>query len=171
MSRDLLRYLVQDGQEISEALRRLNRALVENPASSRFCTVALVRLLWRDGDLIARLCLAGHPEPMLLRADGTTDLVGTPGDLLGVLPTEDIDLEVIEMPLAPGDALVLYTDGVTERREGRRMFGQHGLRTTLERARGTDAEALANAVDQAARTFVDAEMLDDLAILVLRREP
>jgi sigma-B regulation protein RsbU (phosphoserine phosphatase) len=171
MSRDLLRYLVQDGKEMSDALRRLNRALVEHPNSSRFCTVALTRLLWRDGSLVARLCLAGHPEPMLLRADGSTDLVGTPGDLLGVLPDDALDLEVAEVPLAPGDALVLYTDGVTERRAGRRMFGQHGLRTTLEQSRGADAETLASNIDQAARTFVDAEMLDDLAILVIRREP
>jgi serine phosphatase RsbU (regulator of sigma subunit) len=168
MSRDLLRFLVQDGQEMSAALRRLNRALVEHPNSSRFCTVALARLLRRDDDLVARVCLAGHPEPMVLRADGSTELVGTPGDLLGVLPDDDLDLEVSEVRLAPGDALVLYTDGVTERREGQRMFGQHGLRTTLERSKGASAETIASNIDQAARTFVDAEMLDDLAILVLR---
>jgi serine phosphatase RsbU (regulator of sigma subunit) len=171
MSRDLIRFLVQDGQELSAALRRLNRALAEHPNSSRFCTVALARLVQRDSGLVARLCLAGHPEPMLLHADGSTELVGTPGDLLGVLPDDDLDLEVSEVPLEPGAALVLYTDGVTERRDGRRMFGQHGLRAVLERSAGADAETLASNIDQAARTFVDAEMLDDLAILVIRRRP
>jgi sigma-B regulation protein RsbU (phosphoserine phosphatase) len=169
MSRDLLRLLVQDGTETVAALRRLNRALLEYPASSRFCTIALTRLE-RDGDrLVARLCLGGHPEPVLLRADGHTELVGVPGDLLGVLDNDTLELHEVEVGLEVGDALVLYTDGVTERRDGRRMFGQYGLRKTLANFAGTSADAVANALEGAAESFVDAELRDDLAILVIRR--
>ena len=169
MSRDLLRLLVQDGAEPVAALRRLNRALLEYPASSRFCTIALTR--WeRQGDrLVARLCLGGHPEPVVLRADGSTELVGEPGDLLGVLDADMLDLHETEVVLGVGDAMVLYTDGVTERREGRRMFGQYGLRKTLAKFAGSDADALASALEHAAESFVGSELRDDLAILVIRR--
>ena len=169
MSRDLLRLLIEDGSETVAALRRLNRALLEYPASSRFCTIALTRLE-RDGDrLVARLCLGGHPEPVLLRADGRTELVGAPGDLLGVLDENELELHETEVSLEVGDSLVLYTDGVTERRDGRRMFGQYGLRKTLSHFVGTTAEAMANALEHAAESFVDTELRDDLAILVIRR--
>ena len=169
MSRDLLRLLVQDGAEPVPALRRLNRALLEHPASSRFCTIALTR--WRrDGDrLVARLCLGGHPEPVVLRADGGTELVGEPGDLLGVLDDDTLVLHETEVALGVGDAMVLYTDGVTERRDGRRMFGQYGLRKTLAHTVGADADSLASALEHAAESFVRTELRDDLAILVIRR--
>jgi phosphoserine phosphatase RsbU/P len=151
------------------ALRRLNRALLSHPASSRFCTIALTRVR-RDGDrLRACVCLGGHPEPVVRRKDGTTELVGMPGDLLGVLEEDELDLHETEVELGVGDALVLYTDGVTERRDARRMFGQYGLRRTLTNAAGTSAEELASAIEHAAESFVDAELRDDLAILVLRR--
>jgi serine phosphatase RsbU (regulator of sigma subunit) len=88
---------------------------------------------------------------------------------LGVLDDAELSLNEVDVRLDVGDALVLYTDGVTERREGQRMFGQYGLRKTLNRAAGQDAEALASAVEHAASSFVVSELRDDLAILVIRR--
>ena len=168
-SRDLLRMLVQDGLAPAEALRRLNRALSEHPSGSRFCTIALTRLERTPDDLVIRICLAGHPEPVLLRADGTTELVGIPGDLLGVLDDAELGLNEAPISLAVGDALVLYTDGVTERRDGTRMFGQYGVQAALTASAGADAETLAANLERAAESFVDSELRDDLAILVIRR--
>jgi serine phosphatase RsbU (regulator of sigma subunit) len=170
-SRDLLRLLLLDGAPLTDALRRLNRALVDHPSSSRFCTVALARFT-RDGDDVrAHVCLAGHPEPVLVHADGSTELVGEPGDLLGVLGDTALQLSETTVPLAPGDSLVLYTDGVTERRDGRRMFGQSGLRQVLSTSAGLRAESIVERTEDAARSFVDTELRDDLAILVVRRPP
>jgi serine phosphatase RsbU (regulator of sigma subunit) len=168
-SRDVLRLLLLDGASLTEALRRLNRALNDHPSSSRFCTVALARLD-RDGDAVqATVCLAGHPEPVLVHADGSTELVGEAGDLLGVLPDDALGLSETAVTLQRGDALVLYTDGVTERRDGRRMFGQTGLRQMLSTTAGLDADAIAERAEEAARSFVDSELRDDLAIVVVRR--
>src|SRR3954452_10589786 len=170
-SRDVLRLLLLDGASLNDALRRLNRALNDHPSSSRFCTVALARFEI-DGDLVrATMCLAGHPEPVLLRADGSTDLVGEPGDLLGVLPDSELDLTECALTLPPGDALVLYTDGATERRAARRMFGQTGLQQVLSASAGQDADSIAGRAEKAARSFVDTELRDDLALLVVRRRP
>jgi len=167
MSRDLLRLLIQDGNGLAASLRRLNRALLENADNQRFCTVALARAVPRDDGLDIAICLAGHPEPVVLRRDHSTAIVGVPGDLLGVMPDE-IELTEQTCTLSPGDALVFYTDGITERRDHATMFGQTGLRHALETARDADAEGVAAAVERAARTFVDSELRDDLAVLVVR---
>ena len=170
-SRDVLRLLLLDGASLKDALRRLNRALNDHPSSSRFCTVALARFE-STGDVVqATVCLAGHPEPVLLHADGSTELIGEPGDLLGVLPDATLGLSETTIKLERGDALVLYTDGVTERRDGRRMFGQFGLTQVLSASVGLDAESIAEKAEEAARSFVDSEMRDDLALLVVRRPP
>ena len=75
LTRDLLRVLMQDGASPAAALHRLNRALIDHPTASRFCTVALATIARTKDQMRLRLCLAGHPEPVLLRRDGTTSLV------------------------------------------------------------------------------------------------
>jgi anti-sigma regulatory factor (Ser/Thr protein kinase) len=171
MTRDLLRLLMQDGAEMAGALRRLNRALIERPSSQRFCTVALVRLTPAPDTVQATVCLAGHLEPVLLRADGTTELVGSPGDLVGVLPDEVVEFPAASVGLSPGDVLVLYTDGITERRDADGMFGQQGVRRTLERLAGRDAQAVVRQLEHSARTFTESPLRDDLAVLALRHPP
>lgn len=167
MTRDLLRVLMQDGHGLAGALRRLNRALLDNASSSRFCTVALAQARRERDVLTVDVCLAGHPEPVILRGDGSTETAGVIGDLLGVMP-DDLDVTEARVQLAVGDSLVLYTDGITERRDGTRMFGQFGLRRALEAALDSTTEGLAAEIEGAARTFVDADLRDDLAVLVMR---
>ncbi|MFF8670017.1 SpoIIE family protein phosphatase [Streptomyces sp. NPDC015242] len=81
----------------------------------RFCTV-LFGLLTPDGDaggFHITLASGGHPPALLLRADGTADHLPTPGgQLIGVLP--DAAVATTSFRLAPGDTLLLYTDGLTE---------------------------------------------------------
>jgi serine phosphatase RsbU (regulator of sigma subunit)/anti-sigma regulatory factor (Ser/Thr protein kinase) len=169
MSRDLLRVLLQDGASPAAALHRLNRALIDHPTASRFCTVALATAARTHDDLRLRLCLAGHPEPVLVRPDGSTALVGTPGDLVGVLDDEEMSLVEVDVVLDPGESLVFYTDGVTERRDEGRMFGQWGVRQTLGQVATANAQVMADTLEQAARSFVAADLRDDLAILVVQR--
>jgi sigma-B regulation protein RsbU (phosphoserine phosphatase) len=171
MTRDLIRLLMQDGLDMAAALRRVNRALIERPSTQRFCTVAVVRLVPGQDTVRVGICLAGHPEPVVLRADGRTDLVGTPGDLVGVLPVDLVEFPEALVELAPGDVLVLYTDGITERRDGEAMFGQVGLRRTLERLAGSDAQSVVRQLEHAARTFTQNPLRDDLAVLAVRHHP
>jgi serine phosphatase RsbU (regulator of sigma subunit) len=70
--------------------------------------------------------------------------------------------------LGPGDALVLYTDGVIEARRGRELFGEARLRAVLSGMRGRSAEAIAGAIQSAAVDF-GGSADDDLALLVLRQ--
>jgi len=90
--------------------------------------------------------------------------VGRPGSLLGVLPDFEVSEDTCE--LRRGDALVLFTDGITERRRGGRLFEAH-LRATLETAAGAPAAELAREVEAAAVAFGTGAPGDDMAILAI----
>ena len=70
--------------------------------------------------------------------------------------------------LRPGDALVLFTDGVTEARRGGEMFGEARLRELLARRAGRSAEEIAEALESAVVAFHGGPLDDDLAVMVLR---
>jgi sigma-B regulation protein RsbU (phosphoserine phosphatase) len=166
MARDVLRLLTRDGASPAEALRRLNGAMVELGERGRFCTATLATVHLRGSEVVVCLASAGHPPPVLLRANGDARLVGTSGTVLGVV--DDIDVPADQVTLEPGDALVFYTDGVTERRNGNDMFGDDNLLASLRRAVGHSADALAGILERDVRSFSAAPSRDDLAVLVVR---
>lgn len=167
VARDVLRLLVRQGNPLIAALRQLNETL-RYGEHGRFCTVAAVRVR-RDGDNWSlAVCSAGHPLPALLSPDGGVRLVGSTGTLLGVLEEDRLDLSETEVVFPAGHALVLYTDGITERRRGPRQFGEQGLLSALRDCTGLSAQAVAGHVDRAAFAFADEAMRDDTAVLVAR---
>jgi serine phosphatase RsbU (regulator of sigma subunit) len=88
------------------------------------------------------------------------------GSLLGAI--DQIDVGVAELQLGPGDEIVLFTDGVIEaRNDGGEMFGPEGVRRVLGATPGT-ARAVAEALERAVLDHVGGELLDDLALLVMR---
>jgi sigma-B regulation protein RsbU (phosphoserine phosphatase) len=107
----------------------------------------------------------GHPLPLVLRAEGSGE-VGTPGTLLGIVP--DPDLEDSRVLLKPGEALVLYTDGVTDSAAPQRIWSADELVDAVGPAAGLDADAIAELVMQAALSGAGGEPRDDIAILVLK---
>nr|WP_246277959.1 SpoIIE family protein phosphatase [Phytohabitans rumicis] len=167
--RDVIRVLVRDGKPLPEALGRLNDTLVER-GGGRYCTLALAAVeRGDDGRLDVSLHLAGHDRPVLVRGDGRASFVGTGGTALGLL--DSIATPVAAVPLAPGDALVFYTDGVTERRRGRELFGPERLRDTAAPLAGYSADVVAARLKTAAIGFSTEAPRDDIAILVLRNDP
>jgi sigma-B regulation protein RsbU (phosphoserine phosphatase) len=167
--RDVIRVLVRDGRPLDEALARLNDTLVER-GGGRYCTLALAAVGRDGGDrLTVNLHLAGHDQPMLVRSDGRASFVGAGGTALGLLQT--ISSPVTSVPLAPGDTLVFYTDGVTERRRGRELFGSTRLRDAAAPLAGYSADVVAARLRTATLGFSAEAPRDDIAILVLRNEP
>lgn len=163
MARDILRLLVRDGQPSARAFNRLNDAILELGERGRFCTATL-GIVKPDGDrLKVSLTLAGHPAPVLVRTDGAVSFAGRSGTLLGVFP--DLELTEVNLVLNPGDALVFYTDGVTERRNGNLMFGDDNLVNCLRQAAGQPADLIAGMLEEHVQRFGTAR--DDLAVLVV----
>ena len=166
LARNVLRLLGGEGRQPQAILRRLNSAILELGERGRFCTASLATVLPAPGGLRVRLSCAGHPQPVHVTADGRAALVGTSGSLLGVM--EEIDVPADELFLRPGDTLVFYTDGVTERRSGDRMFGEESLLASCAAAAGLSADDFAGHLEQGVRDFGDEASRDDLAVLVVR---
>ena len=147
----------------SAILRVLNESLVRG-AYERFVTVADVRVRHQSGRAELSVCLAGHPLPMLLRADGEVHPVGEPGTLLGMF--EDVNLTDSPAEMAPGDALVLFTDGLLEWPSRREVDGD--FRQLLASLCGSSAEEIVRAVERWWRDGTKGYARDDVAVLVVR---
>ncbi len=167
--RDVIRVLAGDGKPLPEVLARLNETLVERGAG-RYCTLALAAVgPGEGGRLDVGLHLAGHDRPVLLHSGGgPATFVGTGGTALGLL--DAIASPTAEIALDPGDCLVFYTDGVTERRRGRELFGTGRLRDAAAPLAGYSADVVAARLRATAINFSMEEPRDDIAILVLRND-
>ena len=171
LARYTLRAAAMREERPSDVLATLNEALVRQRADEQFCTVAFARLERNGAGTRMTVASGGHPLPLVLRADGRVDAVGTPGSLLGIMP--DPQLRDDSVPLEPGDAVVLYTDGVTDARAPDRVLSPADLAGLLRECTGLDAAAIAERVERAATTSPAGapdgiEPRDDVAILVLR---
>jgi serine phosphatase RsbU (regulator of sigma subunit) len=103
----------------------------------------------------------------VLKADGSIHKVGQPGRAIGVF--DDMNLTEQEASLAPGDALVLYTDGVVEAQSPDGLFfGEERLMTLLRSSVALDAATIASRVESAVLDFQGQAPRDDIAVLVLR---
>ncbi|MDT0475326.1 SpoIIE family protein phosphatase [Streptomyces sp. DSM 41014] len=162
------------GEHLSPAavLDRLNTAMLAQRAP-RFLTAVQATFRATSGGVAGRVCLAGHPPALIRRADGRVQRLGTTGTLLGVLDT--VRLTDVRFRLAPGDLLLLYTDGACEARPDpraagprRRMFDEVDLARALAAGRGLDAAATIDHVAAALSAHHGGWASDDTALLAVR---
>ncbi|MBO3740893.1 SpoIIE family protein phosphatase [Actinoplanes flavus] len=166
--RDVIRILVDDGKALTEILHRVNRTLVQR-GGGRYCTLAMASVTRQPGgSLTVCLHLAGHDRAVLVRSDGRTAFVGEGGTALGLLET--ITSPDVTISLNSGDSLIFYTDGVTERRRGRELFGSSRLRESAAPLAGYPADVMAARLRSTTINFSVEEPRDDIAILVLRND-
>jgi serine phosphatase RsbU (regulator of sigma subunit) len=151
----------------AQVLARLNDALAVDPDRRQLCTAVCARVVpGDDRTMVATVARGGHPPPFLVSA-GSAEAVGTPGPLLGAFEDSRWEERVIEA--GPGDALVFYTDGVTDTRgEDGELFGQDRLAELLDTSTPLDADELAARIDGALRAFERGQQRDDVAMLVVR---
>ena len=169
LARYTIRAVTLKDDRPSEVLAALNEAMLRQLPEDRFCTAACVRLEPQDGSVGVGVDVsrAGHPPPLLVRAGATVEEVGCSGKVLGVFP--DAELRDTSLRLMPGEALVLYTDGVTEARSpDGEFFGEGRLRHLLSSCAGCDAATFARRIKGVVLDFQEGYPRDDLAVLVLR---
>ncbi|MDQ3966256.1 MAG: SpoIIE family protein phosphatase, partial [Actinomycetota bacterium] len=172
-ARYTIRTLATRESSPSAILAGLNEAMLHQRRERgdyKFCTVAYVRLETEgDAERGARITVSrgGHSPPFLLKADGTIYKIRQPGRALGMF--DDANLTEQEARLAPGDALVLYTDGVVEARSPDGLFfGEERLMALLRSSVALDASTIASRIEGAVLNFQEQSPRDDIAVLVLR---
>lgn len=179
--RHTIRSVALDAVMPSSILGRLNEMLLRSaaehdrtdgerlPVTPRFCTVLLGAVQPTDEGVDIIVCSGGHPLPLVRRSAGGVAPAGVPGTLLGV--TDRVSLTDAVVHLDPGEAMACYTDGLTDRRAGRRMFGEEGIVKAMYQGKALAAPDLARHIEAEALGFVDADPADDMAVLTLRASP
>lgn len=166
LARHSTRAAVTHDAEPRSVLSVMNHALRQHSLTEQFCTAVCARLRPRKGGAHLEMAIAGHPPPLVRRADGVIEPVEAHGQLLGLF--DDPETAVTSVDLGPADTMVLYTDGITEARNGRDLFGDGRLAAVLRDQPGSNADGLADAIVQAIADFEDGERRDDLAVLTVQ---
>jgi serine phosphatase RsbU (regulator of sigma subunit)/anti-sigma regulatory factor (Ser/Thr protein kinase) len=167
LARHTVRALALTGFPVPTTLERLNDAILDEGERARFLTLVCGTLEpAAGGRLRLTLVSAGHPPPFVVRRSGLVERVGRPQSLLGVW--DDVTFVADDQVLERGDLLVAVTDGVLERREGKRMLGDDGLEAELAQAVGLSAQAVADRVRRLVTDFAPTAPADDMAVLAIR---
>jgi phosphoserine phosphatase RsbU/P len=167
MSRHTLGSLLHEGVSPPRALARLNTGL-RRDGSWRFVTVGVAVLRPVDGGVSVQWTSAGHPAPVVLRRDGRSEQGRGGGVALGV--TDPAWVGRSRLLLAPGDTLIMFTDGLTEsRNEAGEMFETAALGQTLRRLRDAPLDVLVAELSRTSRAF-GVTGTDDIAVLAIRAE-
>ena len=155
--------------DLAAGLGAANRLLATNNAAAMFVTLFHGVIDLSTG--VLRYCNAGHNPPWLLRAAGGREALAPTGLPFGVDP--DLPQRIAQTVLRPGDAVFLFSDGITEAfNPAGEEFGAARLAATLDAARGGGAGALVAGVLAATAAFAaGAEQSDDITCLALVYRP
>jgi serine phosphatase RsbU (regulator of sigma subunit) len=167
----MMRTLVDEGLTLANLVKRLNIQVVKHAPPSRFITLFVASYDARTGNL--QFVNAGQTPPLLRRKNGAIERLTTGGIALGLFEGSTYDAGSAH--LEPGDAVVMYSDGITEAEDPTgEPFDEAGLERTLALYPGTFPEATAASIGQAIFDAVerhrrDSRLSDDLSVLVLSR--
>jgi PAS domain S-box-containing protein len=167
IARHTIRAAATHGADHHEVLAWVNDAL---HAGNRdlFCTAVYSTLERLDDETWQFTSVAGgHPLPIVVAVDGSATTIGRPGTLLGVLP--EIQTTSGEVPLHPGDTLILHTDGVTDVRPPYELDPDQVIGLAAEAAVGsTAADEIATRLGQAIHNVLPIpDRHDDVALVVV----
>jgi serine phosphatase RsbU (regulator of sigma subunit) len=160
----LLRNFLRQYRDPAQGLEELNLVLSTTGRPEDLVSVSVVVFDTAAGTV--RYASAGHP-PAWLWHDGELRALRATGPLLTLDPTASYYSK--EMPLEPGDLLLMYTDGLSEARAGGQLFGEDRIAGIIRRDPGNDATTLCKTLLEAARDFASEPLSDDVAILAVRR--
>jgi len=160
--------LFDDPQDLAALVTRLNRIITSNCPSNRFITFFIGILDPKTGDFT--YVNAGHNPPLVAHADGSVEKLEGTGLILGILPIATYTQKTCN--LAPGDALLLFSDGVSEpvRPDSDEEFGEDRLAQSLAKLRDQDSQSIIDTINQEVREFTGGLPLpDDITLVVAKR--
>ena len=159
--------LADEPQNLAGAINRLNKITCQNCPSNRFITFFFCVLDPATGELA--YSNAGHNPPVIVRANGTVEYLDGGGCPLGILSMANYS--EYRAKLAPGDALAIYSDGVTEANNAKEEeFGDERFAGVLAANRHKSAAEIVGAVTQALTEFAaGSPPADDITLIVARR--
>lgn len=160
----LLRVFLRQFRDPAQALDELNHQMSAIGRPDEFVSLFVAVHDLEAGTL--RHASAGHPPAWMWHAREVAPLEAT-GPLLMLDPAASFASR--EVPMDPGDVLVVYTDGLTEARSGDQLFGEERIATTLRRDPGVAPDVLCKSLLEAATDFSSGPITDDVAILAIRR--
>jgi phosphoserine phosphatase RsbU/P len=151
----------------ADVIGRTNSVLYSEQAETgTFVTVFFVTLVKADGQIC--YSSAGHPPAAILRADGSVDFLAAVDPPVGVLRCHEYVQHADH--LDPGDALVLYTDGISEARSNSTLFDVDGIERTLTGHAEWTCDGIADRLVAAATGYAGGKLVDDAVVLVVARE-
>ncbi|HEX6761661.1 MAG TPA: SpoIIE family protein phosphatase [Gaiellaceae bacterium] len=164
MGKFVFRSLARQHAAPSAFLAQANDVVAAEIKGGAFITMAYLTV---DSQGRISCAGAGHPWPRLVRRDGRVEELPCSGLALGIAPEETYD--EVQVELEPGDALVVYTDGLVESRRDGELYGVERLDAVLGASAALGAQDLADRLVAECRAFAGGELPDDCAIVVIRR--
>jgi len=165
-ARHAIRVLGHWNGEPADVLRRANDIMLAEEFGGRFVTASAAHLSWEQASLRVILATAGHPAPILVKADGSVQMLPGGGVPLGIFP--DPEPATLKLDLASGDVLFFFTDGLADARSPQATYFEDSLGDCLAQMVGRPAADIVSDVRTAVLDFCDGVLVDDLTMLVLR---
>jgi sigma-B regulation protein RsbU (phosphoserine phosphatase) len=159
--------LAEEPRDLAEVMSKLNRITSANCPSNRFITLFFCILDGDTGELT--YCNAGHNPPIIVRADGSRELVPGGGPVIGILAS--VEYHALKTRLEHGDTLVIYSDGITEAADVTgEEFETDRLGAAVAKCRDLPAGAIVEEVNRAVSEFTaGVPQGDDITMIVARR--
>jgi len=152
-------------EQPNQLLQSVNRLFYQNTIESAYATLFFAD--YDDQEHRLRYANCGHYSPFLLRSSGDVERLASTGTVLGLF--EKLDCDVEERELAPGDSLVLFTDGVTESYDAQgEEFGEDRLIKTLRQNLSLPTTKLLASIVDDVRAFSVQEQHDDITLIVAK---
>lgn len=167
MAKTVIKGLAETSMSVEQVFMNANNKLCENNDAGMFVTAWMGVLDYTTGEV--SFTNAGHNPPLILRKNGTCEyLKMKPGFVLAGM--EDIPYTKGTLKLEPGDAVFLYTDGITEAMNKKEeLYGEEALKRAAEQSVSYDVTEICRQIKENVNVFVgDAPQFDDMTMLAIR---
>ena len=152
-------------EDIPRLLTSVNRLFYRNTEPNSYATAFFA--IYNEEDHRLQYVNCGHNAPLLLRADGVVERLEATATVLGLF--EEWECMVAQRQLAPGDVLVIYTDGISEASPNEEdEFGEERLQDVVRRRQSQSADEILDAILRDVQQFSQGEQADDMTLIVAK---